>query len=134
VIVARQFIAWKCVKKGIRPVGHGVIGFPIGFFARGAANERRDAVHTVPYGTGPLSDIFQAFHAWLPSFNPFGITSGRLSSQHPPKPWIVDLSVVSTVDRQLHHPNFIDGKRFYRGAQFGSFLLTQIGSNRLDQE
>jgi hypothetical protein len=38
------------------------------------------------------------------------------------------------VDRQLHHPNFIDRKRVHRGAQLGSFLLTQIGSNRLDQE
>ena len=39
-----------------------------------------------------------------------------------------------TVDRQLHHPNFIDRKRFYRSAQLGSFLLTQIGSNRFDQK
>jgi hypothetical protein len=41
---------------------------------------------------------------------------------------------VTTVNRQLHHPNFIDRKRFYSGAQLGFFLLTQIGSNRLDQE
>jgi hypothetical protein len=25
-----------------------------------------------PVGTGVFFDIFQAFHAWLPSFSPFG--------------------------------------------------------------
>jgi hypothetical protein len=28
--------------------------------------------HTVPYGTGFSMPRFQAFHAWLPSFSPYG--------------------------------------------------------------
>ena len=71
--VAWQFTAWYAFRNGIRPVGYGVKITPlIGVaFSRavhlGVTNTRcsngktRGATHhTVPYGTGPFSDLSQA--------------------------------------------------------------------------
>jgi hypothetical protein len=71
MMVARHVMPGKRVGM-IRPVGNGMIR---GARSRPSCNtiERpRQPDHTVPYGTGSSMPRFQAFHAWLPSFRPYG--------------------------------------------------------------
>jgi hypothetical protein len=53
MIVARQFIAWKGVQTGIRPVGHGLIPYP-GLINRAKRAAPIGPNHTVPSGTVPV--------------------------------------------------------------------------------
>jgi len=69
-------VAWHAVPGKtttvIHPVGNGVIN---GTKVRRQAKRNDTPLppdHTVPYGTGSSMPRFQAFHAWLPSYRPFG--------------------------------------------------------------
>jgi hypothetical protein len=53
MIVARQFIAWKGVQTGIRPVGRGLIPYP-GLINRAKRGAPIGPNHTVPSGTVPV--------------------------------------------------------------------------------
>ena len=61
MIVARQFIAWNRGKNDPSRMGRCD---PDVEFAKGHGVERHDCDvnHTVPYGTGPLCDVFQAIN------------------------------------------------------------------------
>jgi hypothetical protein len=79
-------------RKTIRAVGHGLMelrrpplndGF-MGVQRRSNAKWQsavRVTPHTVPYGTDVSGGRFQAFHAWLPSFSPFGTKTKTAISQ-----------------------------------------------------
>jgi hypothetical protein len=56
----------------IRPVGNGMIRVARSRPSGKTIERPRQHDHTVPYGTGFSMPRFQAFHAWLPSFHPYG--------------------------------------------------------------
>jgi len=84
-MVARHEMPGKSAEM-IRPVGNGVIDRR---GRRSALNGGRSATRhdrTVPYGTGFLTSLFQAFHASLPSYRPSGTIDLRpnIDSHVPP--------------------------------------------------
>ena len=60
----------------IRPVGNGVIRGGASCSSRKTIERPVQPDRTVPSGTGFSMARFQAFHAWLPSFGPYG--TGRV--------------------------------------------------------
>ena len=56
----------------IRPVGNGVICIGVACLLVGTVRYARPPIIPYPYGTGFWMPVFQAFHAWLPSFCPSG--------------------------------------------------------------
>jgi hypothetical protein len=56
----------------IRPGGNGVIGGAEFRLSSKTNHALLPIDHTVPYGTASSMSRSQAFHAWLPSYSPFG--------------------------------------------------------------
>jgi hypothetical protein len=69
----------------VRPVGNGMIGNASRDPSSPIKERAVQNVHTVPYGTVSWMLRFQAFHAWLPSFRPFGtiVRTGQMPSNIP---------------------------------------------------
>ena len=75
-MVARHEMPGKSAEM-IRPGGNGMIDRR---GRRSALNGGRSVArhdHTVPYGAGFSTPLFQAFHTWLPSYRPAGTRYSR---------------------------------------------------------
>jgi hypothetical protein len=70
-MVARHEMPGKSAEM-IRPVGNGLIDRRGRRFVLNGGRSVARHDHTVPYGTGFSTPLFQAFHAWLPSYHPSG--------------------------------------------------------------
>ena len=77
-MVAWHEVPGKTASK-IRPGGNGVISCATFRPSSKGNNTRLSIDHTVPYGTGASLPLFQAFHAWLPSFRPSGTQTPMLA-------------------------------------------------------
>jgi len=71
MMVARHVMPGKRTGM-IRPVGNGMIRGAWPCLSRKTVERPWQRDHTVPYGTGSSMPRFQAFHAWLRSFRPYG--------------------------------------------------------------